>query len=198
MEQVLCAASRSKCRLIAALSWGPGHRQCSTTVARPHYERVSTLHPLRVALLLVLILVLTLGLSPRKCPGAVADWQCSHNTTTSKLNDDFNPDPDHVIWSQGKRHIIPMEGDVGTCELPLRVRLFTANVTWLQFWGMYDFHPSWGHIFHNRIPCHVPGRVSCCKPTTIRLRVWEPFVRYGDRDTLPLGRVIVHARPHAH
>lgn len=30
----------------------------------------------------------------------------------------------------------------------------------LQFWGMYDFHPSWGQIFHNRIPCHVKGRVS--------------------------------------
>jgi hypothetical protein len=53
-----------------------------------------------------------------------------------------------------------MEGDVGTCELPLRVRLHAENVTWLQFWGLYDFHPSWSHIFHNRIPCHVPGRVS--------------------------------------
>jgi len=63
-------------------------------------------------------------------------------------------------WNRthGHRHIIPMEGDVGTCELPLRVRLHAENVTWLQFWGMYDFHPSWGHIFHNRIPCHVPGR----------------------------------------
>ena len=50
-------------------------------------------------------------------------------------------------------------GDVGTCELPLAVRRLTDKVTWLQFWGMYDFHPSWGHIFHNRIPCFVPGRV---------------------------------------
>lgn len=64
------------------------------------------------------------------------------------------------FWNQtgGSRHIIPMEGDVGTCELPLLVRRFTSQVTWLQFWGMYDFHPSWGHIFHNRIPCFVPGR----------------------------------------
>jgi hypothetical protein len=61
---------------------------------------------------------------------------------------------------QGARHVIPMEGDVGTCELPLRVRLHAENVTWLQFWGLYDFHPSWSHIFHNRIPCHVPGRVG--------------------------------------
>ncbi|KAL6761691.1 acetylglucosaminyltransferase [Haematococcus lacustris] len=58
----------------------------------------------------------------------------------------------------GARHVIAMEGDVGTCELPLRVRLLTANVTWLQFWGLYDYHPSWSHIFHNRIPCHVTGR----------------------------------------
>ncbi|KAG2452928.1 hypothetical protein HYH02_002267 [Chlamydomonas schloesseri] len=58
----------------------------------------------------------------------------------------------------GARHVMPAEGDVGTCELPLKVRLFTANVTWLQFWGMYDFHPHWTQIFHNRIPCMVPGR----------------------------------------
>ena len=38
------------------------------------------------------------------------------------------------------------------------MRLRTENVTWLTFWGMHDFHPSWGHIFHNRIPCFVPGR----------------------------------------
>jgi len=58
----------------------------------------------------------------------------------------------------GKRHIIPMDGDVGTCELPLAVRQATQEVTWLQFWGMFDFHPSWNHIFHNRIPCFVTGR----------------------------------------
>ncbi|GAX76768.1 hypothetical protein CEUSTIGMA_g4215.t1 [Chlamydomonas eustigma] len=58
----------------------------------------------------------------------------------------------------GSRHIIPMEGDVGTCELPLLVRKFTPNITWLQFWGMHDYHPSWEHIFHNRIPCFVAGR----------------------------------------
>ena len=52
-----------------------------------------------------------------------------------------------------------MTGDVGTCELPLHVRLYTTKVTWLQFWGMHDFHPSWGHIFHNKIPCFVAGRV---------------------------------------
>ena len=50
-------------------------------------------------------------------------------------------------------------GDVGTCELPLKIRLFAVNVTFLQFWGMYDFHPKWEQIFHNRIPCMVPGRV---------------------------------------
>ncbi|KAG2482982.1 hypothetical protein HYH03_018108 [Edaphochlamys debaryana] len=64
-------------------------------------------------------------------------------------------------WNQtggGRRHIMPAEGDVGTCELPLKVRLFTENVTWLEFWGMYDFHPHWTQIFHNRIPCMVPGR----------------------------------------
>lgn len=58
-------------------------------------------------------------------------------------------------------------GDVGTCELPLKVRLFTEHVTWLQFWGMYDFHPHWEQTFHNRIPCMVPGRVSAllrCTP----------------------------------
>eukprot|EP00798_Chlamydomonas_sp_ICE-L_P022481 gene22481-29607_t len=60
--------------------------------------------------------------------------------------------------TEGARHIIPMEGDVGTCELPLRVRSITNKTTWLQFWGLYGFHPSWGHIFHNPILCHVPGR----------------------------------------
>lgn len=49
---------------------------------------------------------------------------------------------------------------MGTCELPLKVRQFTEHVTWLQFWGMYDFHPHWEQTFHNRIPCMVPGRVS--------------------------------------
>ncbi len=49
----------------------------------------------------------------------------------------------NATGGQGARHVIPMEGDVGTCELPIKVRLRTTNVTWLQFWGMYDFHPSW-------------------------------------------------------
>jgi hypothetical protein len=43
---------------------------------------------------------------------------------------------------------------------PCSPLLCTPQVTWLQFWGMHDFHPSWGHIFHNRIPCFVAGRVS--------------------------------------
>lgn len=52
------------------------------------------------------------------------------------------------------------KGDVGTCELPMKIRNMTMNVTWLQFWGMYDFHPHWTQIFHNRVSCMVPGRVS--------------------------------------
>ena len=58
----------------------------------------------------------------------------------------------------------PLPGDVGTCELPLLVRRLTDKVTWLQFWGMHDFHPSWNHIFHNRIPCFVAGRVRISTP----------------------------------
>ena len=58
-------------------------------------------------------------------------------------------------------HMMHMRaGDVGTCELPLMIRLRTSKVTWLQFWGMYDYHPSWEQIFHNKIPCFVPGRVG--------------------------------------
>lgn len=74
-------------------------------------------------------------------------------------------DPLHTTVSHSRAMPLPVPcfpvpGDVGTCELPLKVRLFSANVTWLQFWGMYDFHPHWTQIFHNRIPCMVPGRVS--------------------------------------
>eukprot|EP00798_Chlamydomonas_sp_ICE-L_P029684 gene29684-5097_t len=63
-------------------------------------------------------------------------------------------------WNEtkGARHLIPVEGDVGTCELPLNVRMLTFRSTYLQFWGLYDYHPAWNHIFHNRIPCFVPGR----------------------------------------
>lgn len=50
------------------------------------------------------------------------------------------------LCMQGKRHIIPMEGDVGTCELPLHVRLHTENVTWLQV-GMH----SWEGLRSKRV-----------------------------------------------
>ncbi len=68
----------------------------------------------------------------------------------------------HTHLSSPPPYPCPSAGDVGTCELPLAVRKLTSKVTWLQFWGMHDFHPSWGHIFHNRIPCFVAGRVSVC------------------------------------
>jgi hypothetical protein len=62
--------------------------------------------------------------------------------------------------TSGSRHLIAAEGDVGSCELPLAVRRFATNATWLQFWGMYDYHPSWSHVYRmHKIPCHVPGKV---------------------------------------
>jgi hypothetical protein len=45
---------------------------------------------------------------------------------------------------QGHRHIWTCTSDLGVKELPPDVLPMTTNSTWLQMWGLYKGHPSFG------------------------------------------------------
>lgn len=56
----------------------------------------------------------------------------------------------------GHRHIITAEGDLGACDFVYpEPRLMTANVTFLTYFGLHDYHKGWDMISREHKNCAV-------------------------------------------